>query len=82
VKIDETMMLPATVREFVDKDHLTRFVLNLVVEEIDLEEVKRVYHVDREQPPFDDDDGAFALRLWGPLVAADRQGFVGNASTS
>jgi len=48
-KIDEPMLLPATVQEFVDKDHLARFVLNLVVEEIDLEEIERVYRVERGQ---------------------------------
>ena len=37
-KIDEPTLLPARVQEFVDKDHLARFVLSLVVEEIDLEE--------------------------------------------
>ena len=52
-KIEEPMLLPATVQEFVDKDHLARFVLNLVVEEIDLEEIERVYRVERGQPPFD-----------------------------
>jgi transposase len=52
-KIDEPMLLPATVQEFVDKDHLARFVLHLVVEEIDLEAIERVYRVDRGQPPFD-----------------------------
>ena len=52
-KINEPMLLPATVQEFVDKDHLARFVLNLVVEEIELEEIERVYRVDRGQPPFD-----------------------------
>src|SRR5271157_2936652 len=52
-KIDEPMLLPATVQEFVDKDHLARFVLNLVVEEIDLEEIERVYRVERGRPPFD-----------------------------
>src|SRR5271157_6033098 len=51
-KIDEPMLLPATVQEF-DKDHLARFVLNLVVEGIDLEEIERVYRVERGQPPFD-----------------------------
>ncbi len=47
------MLFPATVQEFVDKGHLARFVLNLVVEEIDLEAIERVYRVDRGQPPFD-----------------------------
>jgi transposase len=46
-------LLPATVQEFVDKDHLARFVLHLVVEAIDLEAIERVYRVDRGQPPFD-----------------------------
>ena len=52
-KIDEPMLLPARVQEFVDKDHLARFVLYLVVEEIDLEDIERAYRVDRGQPPFD-----------------------------
>ena len=52
-KIDEPMLLPVTVQEFVDKDHLARFVLHLVVEEVDLEAIERVYWVDRGQPPFD-----------------------------
>ena len=52
-KIDEPMLLPATVQEFAGKDHLARFVLGLVVEEIDLEEIERVYRVERGQPPFD-----------------------------
>src|SRR5271166_706450 len=47
------MLLPATLQEFVDKDHLARFVLSLVVEAIDLEAIERVYRVDRGQPPFD-----------------------------
>jgi hypothetical protein len=47
------MLLPATVQEFVDKDHLARLVLSLVVEAIDLEAIERVYRVDRGQPPFD-----------------------------
>jgi hypothetical protein len=41
-KFDEPMLLPATVQEFVDKDHLARFVVNLVVEEIELEEIDLV----------------------------------------
>src|SRR5271170_7234963 len=52
-KIAEPMLLPATVQDFVDKDHLARFVLHLVIEEINLEEIERVYRVDRGQPPFD-----------------------------
>src|SRR5271154_1330149 len=52
-KINEPMLLPVTVQEFVDKDHLAQFVLHLVVEEIDLEAIERVYRVDRGQPPFD-----------------------------
>src|ERR1700758_3545411 len=52
-KIDEPMLLPARVQEFVDKDHLARFVLSLMVEEIDLADIERAYRVNRGQPPFD-----------------------------
>src|ERR1700758_2698498 len=52
-KIDEPMLLPARVEEFVDKDHLARFVLSLMVEEIDLADIERAYRVNRGQPPFD-----------------------------
>ena len=52
-KIDDPMLLPAAVGDFVAKDHLARFVLNLVVEEFDLEEIERVYRVERGQPPYD-----------------------------
>ena len=47
------MLPPATVQEFVGKDHRARFVLGLVIEHLDLEETERVYCVDRGQPPFE-----------------------------
>jgi len=52
-KIDDPMLLPAAVGDFVAKDHLARFVLNLVVDELDLEEIERAYRVERGQPPYD-----------------------------
>ena len=51
-KIDDPMLLPAAVGDFVAKDHLARFVLNLAAEEIDREEIERVYRVERGQPPY------------------------------
>jgi hypothetical protein len=35
-KIDEPLLLPTTVADFVDESHLGRFVLSVVQEEIDL----------------------------------------------
>jgi transposase len=52
-KIDEPLFLPPMVGDFVAKDHLARFVLNLVREEIDLAEITASYDSDRGQPPFD-----------------------------
>jgi transposase len=52
-KIDEPLLLPATVQEFVAKDHLARFVLSLVRDEIDLAAIASSYDSDRGQPPFD-----------------------------
>src|SRR5207302_1193810 len=42
-KIDEPLFLPATVGDFVAQDHLARFVLSLVRDDIDLAEVTGTY---------------------------------------
>jgi transposase len=52
-KIDEPLFLPATVQDFVAKDHLARFVLNLVRDDIDLTAITGTYGSERGQPPFD-----------------------------
>jgi len=52
-KIDEPLFLPAMVQDFVAEDHLARFVLNLVRDEIDLAAITASYGSERGQPPFD-----------------------------
>jgi len=52
-KIDEPLLLPPMVQDFVAEDHVARFVLNLVRDEIDLAEITASYDSDRGQPPFD-----------------------------
>ena len=52
-KIDEPLFLPPTVGDFVAKDHLARFVLSLVRDDIDLAEITGTYGSERGQPPFD-----------------------------
>src|SRR3982075_630524 len=52
-KIDEPLFLPARVQDFVAEDHLARFVLNLVRDDIDLAEITGTYGSERGQPPFD-----------------------------
>ena len=52
-KIDEPLLLPPAVQEFVAKDHLAHFVLSLVREDVDLEEITCTYRGERGQPPFD-----------------------------
>src|SRR5438132_2913686 len=52
-KIDEPLFLPATVGDFVAQDHLARFVLNVVRDDIDLAAVTGTYGSERGQPPFD-----------------------------
>jgi len=51
-KIDEPQFLPATVRDFVAKDHLARFLVSLVTEELDLTEITASYRGEKGQPPF------------------------------
>jgi transposase len=52
-KIDEPLILPPTVLDFVAKDHLARFVLNLIRDDINLAEITGTYGSERGQPPFD-----------------------------
>src|SRR5271157_3702119 len=52
-KIDQPLFLPPTVQDFVAKDHLARFVLNLVRDDIDLAAITGTYGSERGQPPFD-----------------------------
>jgi transposase len=52
-KIDEPLFLPAMVGDFVAKDHLARFVLGLVKDELDLVEITGTYGSERGQPPYD-----------------------------
>jgi len=51
-KIDDPLLLPPLVADFVAEDHLARFVLNLVRDEIDLGAIIGSYDRDRGQPPF------------------------------
>ena len=52
-KIDQPLVLPPSVQDFVAKDHLARFVLALVLEQLDLSEIEAAYAGERGQPPFD-----------------------------
>ena len=52
-KIDQPLLLPPTVQDFVAKDHLARFVLGLVMDELDLIEITAAYSGEKGQPPFD-----------------------------
>jgi transposase len=52
-KIDEPLLLPPAVQDFVAKDHLARFVLALVMEELNLIEITAAYSSEKGQPPFD-----------------------------
>ena len=51
-KIDEPQFLPPTVQDFVAEDHLARFVVSLVTEELDLVEITASYLGEKGQPPF------------------------------
>jgi hypothetical protein len=46
-KIDEPLFLPAIAGDFVATDHLARFVLSLVKDELDLVEITDTYGSER-----------------------------------
>jgi transposase len=52
-KIDQPLLLPPSVQDFVSEDHLARFVLALALEHLDLSEIEAAYAGERGQPPFD-----------------------------
>jgi hypothetical protein len=41
--IDETLLLPPSVQDFVPKDHISRFIVGLVRESLDLKEITGSY---------------------------------------
>jgi transposase len=52
-KIDEAQLLPPSVQDYVAKDHLSRLIVALVREELDLSAIAGSYRSGLGQPPFD-----------------------------
>ncbi|QOZ23908.1 hypothetical protein XH93_09990 [Bradyrhizobium sp. CCBAU 51753] len=52
-KIDEAQLLPPSVQDYVPKDHLSRLMVSLVRESLDLSAVTASYRRGLGQPPFD-----------------------------
>ena len=52
-KIDQEQLLPPSVQDYVPKDHLSRFIVALVRESLDLTEITASYASGLGQPPFD-----------------------------
>lgn len=51
--IDQTLLLPPSVQDFVPKGHVSRFIVDLVRESLDLKEIMGSYTSGLGQPPFD-----------------------------
>lgn len=52
-RLDEALMFPPSVHDFVPEDHLAPFVRSLVCESLDLSEVLSAYSSPYGQPPYD-----------------------------
>jgi transposase len=52
-KIDEAQILPPSVQDYVPADHLSRLIVSLVREELDLSAIVGSYRSGLGQPPFD-----------------------------
>ena len=52
-KIDEAQLLPPSVQDYVAKDHLSRLIVSLVRESLDLSTISGSYTSGLGQPPFD-----------------------------
>src|SRR5271157_4086028 len=86
--IDQPLLLPPSVQDFVGGDHLARFVLALVLEHLELGEIEAAYASERGQPPFDpammtallryaDCDGVYSSRRFSSC--AGRRGWRSSA---
>src|SRR6476660_998197 len=51
--IDQTLLLPPNVQDFVPKGHVSRFIVELVRESLDLQEITGRYVSGLGPPPFD-----------------------------
>jgi transposase len=51
--IDQRLLLPPSVQDFVPKGHVSRFIVELVRESLDLKEITGSYVSGLGQPPFD-----------------------------
>src|ERR1700716_197500 len=51
--IDQTLLLPPNVQDFVPKGHVSRFIVELVRESLDLQEITGSYVSSLGHPPFD-----------------------------
>jgi len=52
-RLDEPLLLPPSVQDFVPPDHLSRFVVSLVRESLELRAIYAVYSGEKGQPPYD-----------------------------
>ncbi|SPP98201.1 transposase [Bradyrhizobium vignae] len=52
-KIDEAQLLPPSVQDYVPKDHLSRLIVSLVRESLDLSAITASYRSGLGQPSFD-----------------------------
>jgi transposase len=52
-RLDDALLLPPSVEDFVPADHLSRFVVSLVRESLDLRAIYAAYSGEKGQPPYD-----------------------------
>src|ERR1700741_1072424 len=52
-KIDEAQLLPPSVQDYVQQDHVSRLIVSLVKESLDLSAIAGSYRSGLGQPPFD-----------------------------
>ena len=50
--LDQALLLPPSVHDFVPAGHLSRFVVALVTEELDLSTIMASYKGEKGQPPY------------------------------
>src|ERR1700674_2304101 len=79
--LDQALLLPPSVHDFVPAGHLSRFVVALVTEELDLSTIMASYKGEKGQPPYHPAMMValllYAYAVGHLLLAPDRQGVRG-----
>lgn len=62
--LDQAMLMPPSVRDYVPEGHLAHLIRDLVSQELDLSAIRNVYTEEKRYPPYHPGDGDGDAAVW------------------